>query len=84
METIKLSSEELTKIQEFKKTNNDLVYQFGQIEIDMAILETQKNELKQKLNQASKDQDAFAKSLSAKYGDGTIRLETGEFIPSQK
>jgi len=84
METIKLSQEELTKIQEFKKTNNDLIWKFGQIEIDIAILEEQKSELKQKLSQTSKNQDLFAKSLSSKYGDGTIKLETGEFIPSQK
>ena len=83
METIKLTQEELTKITEFRKLNDDLVWQFGQIETNIVALEQQKLELKSKFVQVNNDQNTFAKTLNTKYGDGTIRLETGEFVPVQ-
>lgn len=84
METIKLTQEELDKIKEFQKLNDDLNWNFGQLETNIISLEVQKEKLKQQFIQINEDQNVFAKSLSNKYGDGTIRLETGEFIPVQK
>jgi len=83
METVKLTQEELTQLTEFKKINDNLIWEFGQIEMNLSIFETQKNELKEKLNKTNKDQNEFAKTLNAKYGNGSIKMETGEFIPTQ-
>jgi hypothetical protein len=83
METIKLTQEELTQLTEFKKTNDNLIWEFGQIEMNLSILETQKNDLKERLNKTNKDQNEFAKTLNTKYGNGSIKMETGEFIPTQ-
>jgi hypothetical protein len=33
-------------------------------------------------NQVKEDELTFGKELSEKYGDGTINIEKGEFIPS--
>ena len=84
MENIKLIQEELTKIQEFRKINDDLNWNFGQIETNLVALQVQKDKLKEQFIKINEDQNEFAKSLNTKYGDGTIKLETGEFVPVQK
>jgi len=84
MENIKLTQEELTKIQEFRKINDDLNWNFGQIETNIVALQVQKDKLKEQFIKINEDQNEFAKSLNTKYGDGTIKLETGEFVPVQK
>lgn len=84
MENIKLTQEELTKIQEFRKINDDLNWNFGQIETNLVALQVQKDKLKEQFIKINEDQNEFAKSLNTKYGDGTIKLETGEFVPVQK
>ena len=84
MENIKLTQEELTKIQEFRKINDDLNWNFGQIETNLVALQVQKDKLKEQFIKINEDQNEFAKSLNTKYGDSTIKLETGEFVPVQK
>ena len=82
METIKLTQEELDTIKKFQKINEDLNWNFGQIESNIIILEIQKEKLKQQLAETNEEQNNFAKELNVKYGNGTIRVETGEFVPN--
>ena len=46
MEIKKLTQEEVTALKEVQDQNFDLIEQFGQIEMQMQILEIQKNNLK--------------------------------------
>ena len=78
--SIKLTQEELNKLSEFKKINDDLIWLLGQTESDILLLESKKNKIKEKVLLSVIDQNKFADELNKKYGVGRINLETGEFI----
>jgi hypothetical protein len=81
MNTIKLTQEELDKISKLKKIDQELIWEIGQTETDIVILESKKEKLKQKFLTHLSEQNNFADELNKKYGIGKINLETGEFIP---
>ena len=74
----KLSKEELQTFKDFQTQENNLVVSFGQVEYQIASLETQKNSLIEAKRVFERERTEFAKVLSEKYGDGNINLETGE------
>ena len=74
----KLSKEELQTFKDFQTQENNLVVSFGQVEYQIASLETQKDNLVEAKQAFEKERTEFAKVLSEKYGDGSINLETGE------
>ena len=78
--SIKLTQEELNKLSEFKKINDDLIWLLGQTESDILLLESKKNKIKEKVLLSVIDQNKFADELNKKYGVGRINIETGEFI----
>jgi len=78
--SIKLTQEELNKLNEFKKINDDLIWSLGQTESDILLLESKKNKIKEKILLSIIDQNKFADELNKKYGVGRINVETGEFI----
>jgi len=78
--SIKLTQEELNKLSEFKKINDDLIWLLGQTESDILLLESKKNKIKEKVLLSVIDQNKFADELNKKYGVGRINVETGEFI----
>lgn len=84
--TIKLTEEELKKINDFQTKYSTVSAQMGQLKIEQIILSTQSEKLKELESEFTKnfltiqaEEDAFAKEITAKYGDGNINLETGEF-----
>ena len=78
--SIKLTQEELNKLNEFKKINDDLIWSLGQTESDILLLESKNNKIKEKILLSIIDQNKFADELNKKYGVGRINVETGEFI----
>ena len=79
--SIKLTQEELNKLNEFKKINDYLIWSLGQTESDILLLDSKKNKIKEKILLSIIDQNKFADELNKKYGVGRINVETGEFIP---
>lgn len=80
MEIKKLSQEEITTLKEIQDQNINLIEQFGQIELQIQILELQKTQLKQTLSDLKNRETNLGIELQNKYGNGKINLETGEFI----
>ena len=74
----KLSKEEIQTLKGLQTQENNLVVSFGQVEYQIASLETQKDNLIEAKQAFEKERTEFAKVLSEKYGDGNINLETGE------
>ena len=74
----KLSKEELQTLKGLQTQENNLVVSFGQVEYQIASLETQKDNLIEAKQVFEKERTEFAKVLNEKYGDGSINLETGE------
>ncbi|MBL18890.1 MAG: hypothetical protein CMC82_03545 [Flavobacteriaceae bacterium] len=82
MEKTVLSQEELTNLTELQKQQNDFVLQLGQIEYQISTLEKFKQDLKQNIETFENKQAEVGSQLKEKYGEGTVNLESGEFIKS--
>ena len=82
-ETKKFSPEELQKLQNLQTQTTNIVNAFGQLKISELRLDSQLNYLKDQLELLKNQESELAKSLSEKYGKGTLNAETGEFTPSK-
>jgi stress response protein YsnF len=82
MEKQVLSQEEIQKLTELKSQFNELVSVVGNVEIQLMDLQLKKEQLKSSLQSLQQQEIAIAKELEDKYGQGSISLETGEFLPS--
>jgi flagellar biosynthesis chaperone FliJ len=82
-ETVKntvLSKEELKNLTSQQSKQNDLIYGLGQVEYQLSFLNNQKENIKQELKALEKEQTTIAQDIEKKYGQGTVNLESGEFI----
>jgi stress response protein YsnF len=82
MEKQVLSQEEIQKLTELKSQFNELVNVVGNVEIQIMDLQLKKEQLKSSLQSLQQQEITIAKELEDKYGQGSISLETGEFLPS--
>ena len=82
MEKQVLTQEEIQKLTELKNQFNELVNVVGNVEIQIMDLQLKKEQLKSSLQNLQQQEIAIAKELEDKYGQGSISLETGEFLPS--
>jgi hypothetical protein len=82
MENQKLTQEELQAITELQQKNNAVVSELGQIELTRMAVESRRANAESYLAELRKEEEEFGKTLSDKYGSGSIDLENGEFIPS--
>lgn len=71
-EVKKLTAEELQSVISIREEYSNIVIALGEIEIEKA--ELLDNQRKLKLKELT-----IAQELTAKYGEGTIDIETGEF-----
>ena len=82
MENTKLTVEEIEKLQEIQQQNQALALELGNLEMTKIQIENRYDELVEFYNQLKTTENEFGKELSTKYGNGTIDLEKGEFIPN--
>jgi hypothetical protein len=80
METKVLTQEEITQLKEVQQERFSMIDKFGAIEIQFQELESVKQKLKLEYEKLKQKEDVLGKQLQAKYGDGTINLERGEFV----
>jgi stress response protein YsnF len=81
MEKQVLTQEEIQQLKNIREKNAQLVEQFGFVEYQLQTLFLQKEELNKDLKEIKSLELTLGKQLQDKYGDGTIDLEKGEFIP---
>ena len=77
----KFSPEELKQLQELQTRMDNIIIRFGQISINKQALESQEKQAKNSLSELKTQETEIAKSLSNKYGKGTLDIESGEFNP---
>ena len=82
MEKKVLLQEELNSLATLQQQQDNFVVQLGQIEYQIGTLEKQKNIIKQNIESFEKKQVEVGDQLKQKYGEGTINLESGEFVKS--
>lgn len=82
MENTKLTTEEIEKFQSIQQRNSLVVNELGTIELTKLQIERRRAEALDFLTSLREEEQAFGKELSEKYGDGSIDLQNGEFIPT--
>ena len=82
MANTKLTQEELQTIAELQQKNNAVVSELGQIELSRMAVEARRANAETYLADLRKEEDEFGKTLSDKYGIGSIDLDSGEFVPA--
>ena len=82
MENQKLTQEELNKIAELQEKNRAIVNEFGEIRLIEINLKRRSDNAEKFLTDLREEENAFGKELSEKYGDGTVDLQSGEFVPA--
>jgi hypothetical protein len=83
MSTTKLSQEELQQLKDFQRSENEITFALGQIELRKVFLEKDKQNLQNQYQSLLQNQEKVGKELQEKYGEGNIDLEKGEFIKSE-
>jgi predicted phage-related endonuclease len=82
MEKTVLSKEEINQLSSLQQQQDNFVIQLGQVEYQINQLEQQKKDIKQNIRNFEKNQFELGNQLQGKYGQGTVNLESGEFIKS--
>lgn len=80
---INFNEQELKEIKTLRNDLDRLSYQFGQLAISKIKVEEQETRLKLLLKETENQESLLAKSLTKKYGKGTINIETGTFTPTE-
>ena len=77
----KLSEKELSTLKEFQEKNQKIIADLGNIEVNINMLQKQKESVLKEFETLQDDQNSIGKELQEKYGAGNIDLEKGEFTP---
>lgn len=77
-----MTAEEIEKFQSIQQKNNLVVNELGAIELAKLQIERRRTEALNFLTSLREEEQTFGKELSEKYGDGSIDLEKGEFLPA--
>jgi len=78
-----LTKEEISELTELKSTFKTLTEVSGVVEMQHYNIQIKKEQLKLSLQSLQQKEEELANSLEKKYGQGSISLETGEFLPSK-
>jgi len=78
---VTLTAEEIQKFKEFQFKNQELINVLGQIEFQKLNLEITRDNIKQEMLSASEEQNNYGRDIQTKYGEGSIDIEKGLFIP---
>ena len=81
MENKVLTQEEIQSLKDLQQKQAILTQSLGNLEYNIQVLELEKTSLKQQLMKQLEEEVNIGKQLQQKYGDGSINLEKGEFIP---
>jgi len=75
-----LTPEELQQLKDIQEVGSNLVAQFGEYEYRIQLLQLQKTSLVEELDKLKTKEVEVGKILETKYGEGSINIDTGEFI----
>jgi hypothetical protein len=80
MEKIKLSEQELQQIETLRQTFTQSVNTLGLIHYQILELQSRKDKVENELLDITKQEQVLYNELVARYGEGSLSLETGEFV----
>lgn len=80
MEKTFLTEEEKNLLLKVQQEENSTVAELGQIEYQIQLLQQQKDQLSSSIPVLIKRKQDIASDLQNKYGEGSIDLDSGEFV----
>ena len=81
MEKKVLIEDEINDLKALKEQFKKLTEVIGETEVQIMNLKFRKEQLKINFQQIQQEEATLAKKLEDKYGEGSISLESGEFLP---
>ena len=89
-QTQKFTPEELDQIKKLRDSNQEVIAEFGQTEMDLILarqayesLVKEKENLGIKFTKLQEEEKTLVETLNKKYGAGTVNLQSGEFTPAK-
>jgi len=86
---IKFTQEELDQIKQLRDNTNRIIYQFGEIDLELHLMQQRTNELQQlrtelqaEYQNQSNNERTLVDELNKKYRAGQVDIESGIFIPN--
>lgn len=86
---IKFTQEELEQIKQLRDNTNRIIYQFGEIDLELYLMHQRTNELQNlrtelqtEYQNQSNNERTLVDELNKKYGAGQVDIESGIFIPN--
>jgi len=83
MEPTKLSQEVIDQIKSIQQRNQAVEIELGQIELIKLAAKQRRLNAEQFLTELKDEEKTLAEFLEKEYGNGTINIEEGVFIPNQ-
>jgi hypothetical protein len=74
----------IEQLKHIQKTSQDIVNEFGLIQIQQIDLDERKQAAQQFLSDLKQEQQTLSQCIEQQYGQGTINLETQEFVPLEQ
>lgn len=81
-EVIKFSEEELKSIKSLRDEYSELSIALGQLEIEKLLIKSKEDNLHSIFNSVLEKERKIIQDLNAKYGVGSLNLDTGTFTPN--
>lgn len=81
--TSKLTTEEVTELNELRVKTSELTFQRGQLGIAEDNIKRQLNQLAESFNELYASESAISSKLFEKYGKGEVNLEEGTFTTEE-
>ena len=78
-----LEKSEIDELSALKNKFQDLVVIIGNTELQLIEINKRKKNFEKALEKIQGEEEVLAKKLEEKYGQGTISLESGEFLPDK-
>ena len=86
MEKTMLTPEELATIKQMQSDYSEITAKLGRLSVQKMLMETDLQSITSEIDNqhnlyktTNENETGFLKTISEKYGDGTVNLETGEF-----
>ena len=81
METKKLQETEIQQLKLIQQKNQDILLEFGQIELIKLELKSRVQNAKAFLEELREEENTLSEYLQSTYGKGSVNLDKGEFTP---
>ncbi len=81
--TSKLTTEEITELNELRIKTSELTFQRGQLGIAEDNIKRQLNQLAEQFNEMYQEENKISSTFFEKYGKGEVNLEEGTFITKE-